>query len=681
MRLAALAAIVLAATCLASPAGLASSVSPAGARAAQPPAGPQPRDGATDVSLTNAQLRWPAVPGAVSYDVYLGTSMPPHFGGNQPGTSFDAGALETATTYYWRIDAVTAAGRTPGATWSFMTGGTVRIMLVGDSTVTDEVGWGRGFLARVTSHTTVVNAAKNGRSSKSFVEEGLWREALTHPADYILIQFGHNDMPGKGPDRETDAAKTYRDYMARYIDDARAAGAQPVIVTSLTRRYFTETGTIASDLGPYVDAAKAVASAKGAPMIDLHALSIALLNRVGPAAGDAFGIVKADGTLDRTHLSARGSEVFGAMVADELRRIRPELGPYIRPPIGQAMPLRRDPAAPGASVGWTRVLDQPDAWYAGDAAVAVADNVLVFQRVSGGWSKNTDMARRLEPFELAQVHASKSDADSTIDNGATTTQLRFLARVYAAARLDRFRSAFLAGVDFLFAAQYPNGGWPQFFPLRKDYSRLITFNDDAMTNVLELLRDMHEARPPLAFVDHERRAWAKTAYERGVAVILAAQIRVNGRLTAWCAQVDEVTLEPRKARAYEHPSISGKESIGIVRFLMSIPHPSPEIVSAVESAVSWFKEVQLSGIRVEDRRDPSLPGGIDRVVVEDPAAPPLWARFYEIGTNRPIYSGRDSVVRYSLAEIELERRVNYSWLGPYATELLARDYASWKASR
>ena len=161
-------------------------------------------------------------------------------------------------------------------------------------------------------------------------------------------------------------------------------------------------------------------------------------------------------------------------------------------------------------------------------------------------------------------------------------------------------------------------------------------------------------------------------------MILASQIRVAGRLTAWCAQVDEVTFEPRIARAYEHPSISGKESIGIVRFLMSIPKPPPAVVAAVEGAVAWFRAVRIEGLMVVDRPDPALPGGRDRVVVSDPAAPPLWARFYEIGTNRPIYSGRDGVIKYSLAEIELERRTGYNWIDQFAAELLSTTYPAWR---
>ena len=336
--------------------------------------------------------------------------------------------------------------------------------------------------------------------------------------------------------------------------------------------------------------------------------------------------------------------------------------------------------APG-QLTWSQCQDRPPAWYSSAEAVRVADQVLLYQRRTGGWPKNIDMARVLTPAERQVIEQAKRDTDSTIDNGATTTQLRFLARVYDATRADRFRASFRAGFDYLLAAQYPNGGWPQFFPLRSDYSRHITFNDDAMVRVMEVVRDTAAGAPPYAFVDSGRRARAARAVQRGTALILRAQVRVRGQLTAWCAQHDEVTLAPAKARTYEHPSLSGSETVGILSFLMSIPKPPPEVVAAVDAGIAWLRDVRLTGLRVETRKDASLPGGFDRVVVKDPAAPPIWARFYEIGTNRPIFSGRDSVIRHDMASIEHERRVNYAWYGYWPADLLARDFPEWKKRR
>ncbi|MDE3198995.1 MAG: GDSL family lipase, partial [Acidobacteriota bacterium] len=133
----------------------------------------------------------------------------------------------------------------------------VKIVLVGDSTVNDQGGWGPGFRGSFGSQVTVVNLALNGRSSKSFRDEGAWTPALDAKPDYILIQFGHNDGPGKGPDRETGPETTYRANLIRYIEEARGVGAKPVLVTSIVRRVFTPEGRIRADsLVPYVEEAR-----------------------------------------------------------------------------------------------------------------------------------------------------------------------------------------------------------------------------------------------------------------------------------------------------------------------------------------------------------------------------------------------------------------------------------------
>jgi len=344
--------------------------------------------------------------------------------------------------------------------------GSVRILLVGDSTVTDDSGWGAGFKARLADGAECVNLAKNGRSSRSYIGEGLWAAVLAERAGYVLIQFGHNDMPGKGPDRETDPQTTYREFLGRYVDEARAHGMTPVVVTSLTRRFFGPDGRIASDLGPYVEAARDVAALKKAPLIDLHTRSIDALNRLGPKAADELNPLKDDGTPDRTHLTARGAALFGGIVANELRRVVPALAPNI------------------TMASWTDCLDQPAPWYGSPEAVRVAGNILLYQRSTGGWPKNIDMARVLSPDERAAIAGERTLTDSTIDNGATTTQIRFLARVHAATRAEAWRTGPIQGLRFLLEAQYPNGGWPQFFPLQADYSRYITFNDGVIKHSL-----------------------------------------------------------------------------------------------------------------------------------------------------------------------------------------------------
>jgi PelA/Pel-15E family pectate lyase len=333
---------------------------------------------------------------------------------------------------------------------------------------------------------------------------------------------------------------------------------------------------------------------------------------------------------------------------------------------------------PSAAIGWRDALKQVPAWYAGAEAARVADNVLLYQRDTGGWPKNVDMAAPLDEHRRAELLKQKGDEEATIDNGATYTQLQFLARVYTATKVEKYREAFLKGLDYLLAAQYENGGWPQYYPLRKGYYTHITYNDDAMVGVLRLLRGVAQGGGTYNFVDEARRLKSEKAVERGVECILKTQVVSSGKRTIWGAQHDEVTFAPAPARKFEPVSLASKESVGVVRFLMGVEHPDARVVESIESAVAWFRAAQLSGIRWVERKDASLPGGFERTLVKDPQAPPLWARFYEIGTNRPVFEGRDNVVRYSVSEIEPERRNGYGWYTDEPSRLLERDYPAWR---
>jgi PelA/Pel-15E family pectate lyase len=330
------------------------------------------------------------------------------------------------------------------------------------------------------------------------------------------------------------------------------------------------------------------------------------------------------------------------------------------------------------TIAWRNCLEQKPEWYASADAVRVADNVLLYQRETGGWPKNIDMAVVLSDQGKAEIVKQKGADDSLIDNGATYTQMAYLAKVFNATKQSRFKEGFIKGFDYLLKAQYENGGWPQYYPRLTGYYKRITYNDDAMINVMSLLRNIARKDRAYSFVDEARRAKAEQAVAKGIECILKTQVVVNGQRTVWCAQHDEVTLAPAPARAYEHISLSGSESVGIVRFLMGIERPDARVVEAIESAVAWFKQSKLAGLKVVEKRDASLPNGFDRVVVEDASAKPLWARFYEIGANRPIFSGRDSVIKYSLAEIEHERRTGYGWYTSAPAALLEKDYPAWR---
>ena len=288
------------------------------------------------------------------------------------------------------------------------------------------------------------------------------------------------------------------------------------------------------------------------------------------------------------------------------------------------------------------------------------------------------MATVLTPAEKESLEKQKNDGDATIDNNATYTQLRFLARVYEEQKLEEYKNAFNQGIDYLLKAQYENGGWPQYYPLKPGYYSHITYNDNAMTGVMKLLNEIAQGKILFGFVDEARRTKARTAVAKGIECFLNTQVKVNGELTVWCAQHDEKTLEPAPARKFELVSLSGSESVGIVRFLMGIQKPDKRVSDSIESAVAWFRKSQINGLRWVQKTDPSKLHGFDRVVVKDESAAPLWARFYEIGSNRPIFVGRDSVVHYQVAEIEDERRNGYQW---YVTEpelLLEKDYPAWK---
>ena len=254
----------------------------------------------------------------------------------------------------------------------------VHIVLVGDSTVTDRSGWGLGFRQFVSDGATVSNTAQGGRSSKSFRAEGHWAKALALKGDYYLIQFGHNYQPGKGPERETDPATTFTANMARYVDEVRAIGARPVLVTSLVRRNFSKTdpARIDSTLPPYVEAAKKLAAAKNVPLIDLHAGSLVFCEALGPERTAKFNFPDGAGKNDTTHLDARGSAVFGRLVVDELRRVVPALAPVLLPEPRSAKLTDREY---GTAAGEKLLLDASVP--AGDGPFPVA--ILVH---GGGWS-------------------------------------------------------------------------------------------------------------------------------------------------------------------------------------------------------------------------------------------------------------------------------------------------------
>jgi PelA/Pel-15E family pectate lyase len=322
------------------------------------------------------------------------------------------------------------------------------------------------------------------------------------------------------------------------------------------------------------------------------------------------------------------------------------------------------------SAWWAEVSTRPDAWYEGPEAAGVAENILSWQdRVSGGWALMNTTA---EP-NIGDPAAVGPWGTRAALIKATVNEMRFLARRNAAHPDAQYATAVDRGLGYILDAQYPTGGWPHSWPVFVNaYDHQATFNDDEMVDLMTLLREV--ARDAgFAFLGDERRRQAQAAFDLGIDFIVRSQIRVDGRLTVWCAQHHEVTYEPRGARAFEPVSLSGGESAGVLLLLMSIDRPSPAVVAAIEAGVAWYRAAAITGIRVETTDG-------DRVVISDPDAPLIWARFYDISTNRPIFAGRDGVIRASLAEIEKERRAGYAWYGAWGDAVLRR-HAEWARTR
>ncbi|MGC6450047.1 MAG: pectate lyase [Pirellulaceae bacterium] len=308
-----------------------------------------------------------------------------------------------------------------------------------------------------------------------------------------------------------------------------------------------------------------------------------------------------------------------------------------------------------------------------------AETVLVYQRESGGWPKNYDREERLTEARRKEIIADRQQRDSTIDNGATHREIRILASAFDQSGDEKYRKAALRGIQFLIDAQYENGGWPQYYPLTSGYHLHITYNDGAMIGVMELFRDIVQRADEFEFVSGEFRQDCERALSKGLDCILKTQVRLNGKLTVWCAQHDRETLKPAKARSYELASLSGHESVGIVVYLMSLENPSNEIKQSIEAAVTWFDQAKVTGVKLISVKAPGTEKGVDKRLVQAQDAPALWGRFYDLKQQKPFFCSRDGIPKRSIAEISYERRNGYSWLGEYARDLLKKHYPAWKA--
>lgn len=309
---------------------------------------------------------------------------------------------------------------------------------------------------------------------------------------------------------------------------------------------------------------------------------------------------------------------------------------------------------------------QSQEWYASDEARQQADAIMSFQTPSGGWSKNTDMIN--QPRAAGTAFGTESGYVPTFDNDATTSQLWFLAYIRHATGDTRYDAAFYRGIALLLAAQYPNGGWPQNYPLTGGYHDHITLNDDVLTNNLALLEPARQGKAPFEFINASVREQLNRSMELALHNVAELQVRdIQGKLTIWGAQHEAKNLQPAAARAYEPASLASAESADLLNFLMTLENPSPAIIKGIHSAAAWLEQTKIEGMRWER-------GTAN--VVEDSEAKDMWPRFMEADTGRGLFGDRNKEVYYDLSQVSQERLRGYAWYSTAPAATL-KHYQKW----
>jgi PelA/Pel-15E family pectate lyase len=340
-------------------------------------------------------------------------------------------------------------------------------------------------------------------------------------------------------------------------------------------------------------------------------------------------------------------------------------------------------------------LEQTTTYYSSKQANAIAREIVSFQVPSGGWGKNikrTGVARlagQSHTSDAVDPGASGNEKwhfVGTIDNDATITEIRYLAKVQAAQEENRtvLRASASRGIAYLLAAQYPNGGWPQVYPLVGGYHDGITLNDDAMLNVILLLRDIGDSvDPAFTFIDKSLRTRCREAASRGIAWLIANQVEINGQKTAWGQQHDALTQKPTAARAYEMAAISSAESARILAYLMTMPNPDANVRKAVHGGVRFLQASRIAG------------KAWSKGTLSDKTSSSIWSRFYDLSIYKPdasaftarvqpLFGDRPEVhqstsyglVFSSVASVSEERRMGYAQYNTAPIAVL-KTYEAW----
>ncbi|UKT63696.1 pectate lyase [Pedobacter mucosus] len=321
--------------------------------------------------------------------------------------------------------------------------------------------------------------------------------------------------------------------------------------------------------------------------------------------------------------------------------------------------------------------------YAQSLTDSTADKMLVYQLGNGGWPKQLEDKSVVNydlPLSATLLEKIKSTKDlhATFDNKATSREVVYLVKAYKQTQNKTYLKAAEKGIDYILAAQYPNGGWPQYYPDKALYRSQITYNDDAMVNILNILQNIASKKNDFEVVNPDYVKKAETAVNKGIGCILKTQVKQQNVLSIWGAQYDKDSLLPAKARNFEPASLSTSESVGIVRFLMKVKNPSPEIKTSIAAAVKWFNDHKIVGYRFDRPNDPKTNLKTAALVADQSSM--VWARFYDLEKNVPIFGDRDNSIKLKLEELIPERRNGYAWYGSWAQKLIETEYPKWVAS-